>query len=700
MKLNDKRVLVCDCGGTMTLDGRALAKACGAADEAHVHRWLCRAEIGAFQKAAAAGGELIVACTQEAPHFAAVFEDLIAEAEAAGRPAPETRLGFTNIRERAGWSDEGARAGPKIAALLAEAVLEPPRPAAVSFEAGTALLVLGRDGAALEAAAAVAGRLDVTLILTEAADLVPPARADVVIARGRVAAARGHLGAFEVDLEDLAQAAPNARASLDFEAGAVRTTLPCDQILDLRGGPPLFAAPEKRDGYHHPDPANPALVQAALLKLTDLVGGFEKPRYAAIDPGTCAHSRAGRVGCTRCLDACPAGAIAPDGDHAAVDPYLCGGCGLCAAVCPTGAAANAQPPADALLDRMRTLLSTYREAGGARPRLLVHDLADGQQMIDLAARLGPGLPANVIPLAVTEVGLFGLDALLAGLAYGAERILIQLPARRRAEFEPLGTQVAIAGEIANGLGLGEGRFQLWDGADPEALATDLYALEALPAIAPAGFAAQAGKRARLDLALGHLVDQAPTPIARLDLPAGAPFGRVEVDSPGCTLCLACVGACPVGALTANPDKPQLSFIQSACVQCGLCRATCPESVITLKPELDFSEASRSPRVVKEEEPFECIRCGKPFGTQASIERMIERLSGHSMFQGSDRLELLKMCDDCRVFHQMEQTDHPMAAAPRPKTRTTDDYLREREELRRKAALDMAKRGLKPGNGAG
>ena len=39
-----------------------------------------------------------------------------------------------------------------------------------------------------------------------------------------------------------------------------------------------------------------------------------------------------------------------------------------------------------------------------------------------------------------------------------------------------------------------------------------------------------------------------------------------------------------------------------------------------------------------------------------------------------------MCDDCRVIVQFEATDNPLAGAPRPKTRTTDDYLREREEI--------------------
>ena len=42
----------------------------------------------------------------------------------------------------------------------------------------------------------------------------------------------------------------------------------------------------------------------------------------------------------------------------------------------------------------------------------------------------------------------------------------------------------------------------------------------------------------------------------------------------------------------------------------------------------------------------------------------------------------------------------MAGAARPKTRTTDDYLREREEMRQAAAKDMAKKGLAPADNDG
>jgi ferredoxin len=190
-----------------------------------------------------------------------------------------------------------------------------------------------------------------------------------------------------------------------------------------------------------------------------------------------------------------------------------------------------------------------------------------------------------------------------------------------------------------------------------------------------------GKRDLLRVAMRELHHVAPTPVDIIALPAGAPFGAVEIDVEGCTLCLSCVAACPTGALSDDPERPLLRFAEDACVQCGLCKATCPEKVISLVPQLDFRTPIAGPRVLKEEEPFPCIRCGKPFGVKSTIERVVAKLEGrHWMYQSSaGRLDVIKMCEDCRVTVATEQAFDPYGAPARPKLRTTDDYLREREE---------------------
>jgi ferredoxin len=456
-------------------------------------------------------------------------------------------------------------------------------------------------------------------------------------------------------------------------------------MLDISGGAPLFTVPDLRDGYLRADPGDPAAVLKAVLKARDLVGSFDKPRYVTFTADLCAHSRSRIVGCTRCLDLCPAGAIAPAGDHVAIDAHVCAGCGQCAAACPTGAAEYALPPADTLLRRLRMLLTTYREAGGRHPVVLIHDDEHGTSLIDALARFGDGLPANVLPLAVNEVTQVGLEAVAAGFAYGAVAMRFLLRTRPRHDVAGLTKTLALAEPILLGLGFGAGRAATIETDDPDALGAALRAIAVQDgAPRPASFLAVGAKRDVMRLALRELQRAAPAPVDVVALPQGAPFGAVEVNAAGCTLCLACVSACPTGALLDDPERPMLRFAEDACVQCGLCKATCPEKVITLTPQLDFRAATASARVLKEEEPFHCIRCGKPFGVKSTIERVTAKLEGkHWMFQNSaQRLDVIKMCEDCRVVAITEQQFDPYGAPPRPKVRTTEDYLREREEQQR------------------
>jgi len=332
--------------------------------------------------------------------------------------------------------------------------------------------------------------------------------------------------------------------------------------------------------------------------------------------------------------------------------------------------------------RLRVLLTAYREAGGTDPILLLHDQDHGTDLIDALARHGEGLPANVLPVAINEVTQVGLEAFAAAFSFGASALLLLVRARPRHDITGLRQTLALAEQVLSGLGFGPGRVAAIETDDPDELGAQLRACApGAPVARPAGFAPIGPKRDVLRLALRELQRVAPTPVDLIALPEGAPFGAVDVNVAGCTLCLACVSACPTGALSDNPDRPMLRFTEDACVQCGLCQATCPERVITLRPQLDFRAATALPRTLKEEEPFACVRCGKPFGVKSSIDRVIAKLAGkHWMYQGSgSRLELLKMCDDCRVAVISAQEFDPYGAPARPKPRTTDDYLREREQ---------------------
>ncbi len=648
------RLLLCTCEESMQIDPASARAALNGAEVRTVSR-LCTGDIDVATAALQDEGTTLIACGQ----MAALFQDLADELGAGDR------LTTADIRDRAGWTADKT-AFAKQAALLAEAtVARPATPSKDVVSEGTCL-ILGAPDDALPAAETLAETLAVTCILSAMpGDMTPPSVYDAAL--GRLKKASGALGDFAIEVDGYAAMRPGGRGTGQFDDPVNGAKSTCDIILDLRGEGPLFPADHKREGYLRADPGNPLAVQRAVDEARQMQGVFEKPLYIRFDAALCAHSRANKQGCDRCLNVCPTGAILPDGETVAIDPDICAGCGACAAVCPSGAASYDDPPVGTLFARLRTLASEFRKAGGAAPRVLFHDEGWGDEVIALSARFGRGLPADVIPVAVPNTEGVGHAELLAALGVGFAAVAV-MPGPRT-DREVIENQMALATAIA-----GEGRLSILDVAEPDAMEASLYGV-GVPAPVTDPILPLGGRRDVTRLAAAALTDtDAPIP-----LPEGAPYGAVVIDADACTLCLACVSLCPANALGDNPDKPQVNFVETACLQCGICANTCPESAITLAPRLNLDKSALSPRTLHEEEPFECIECGKPFGVKSTIAKIVEKLEDkHWMFKGSDNVKLIQMCDDCRITAQYHSENSPFSMGDRPRVRTTDDYLKDRK----------------------
>ena len=525
----------------------------------------------------------------------------------------------------------------RSAACAAAASLECQPVAAVSYRSAGTLLIVGAKAEALAAAEQVkeGGSLACTVLVPEQGQSGAAGSASTAFIRGTVSSLAGHLGQFRLQL-----ASPAATAALQAATG--KTEGHFDLVLDL-SRPPLLRSEIPPPGYYAP--ADAAALQQALQELPTLVGEFEKPRYFRYDASICAHGRSGITACTRCLDSCPSDAIISIGDSIQVDPKLCQGAGSCATVCPTGAISYGYPQLGDTLQRLRTLLKTYREEGGTEAVLLLHDAEDGRRRLEAVAQQ---LPENVIPFEIEELGSAGMDSWLAALAYGASALwLLATPGLPASVMTAIATQMNIARVILEGMGYPADVLQI-SGPDTEALLQLLNSRLAVFAPEHAEFAALDEKRTVIRLAVDHLYEQAPARRPLVSLPAGSPFGEVEVSAERCTLCMACVSQCPANALSAGDEKPQLKFIEANCVQCGLCCRSCPEDAIAASPRFLYDAVKRNRmRVLKEEEPFCCIRCGKAFATRSVIDRITQKMKGHPMFSG-DALARIGMCDDCRV----------------------------------------------------
>jgi ferredoxin len=684
--------LICDCNQTQPLDPKALSQSLS--ENLTLHSALCRREAGAFIKAVQGTDDVVVACTQEQR----LFGDLAVEAQ-----AKTSVIKFVNIRETGGWSSDAKNAAPKMAALLAAAHLPDPEPVpTVTFKSAGRLLILGDMAQAEQAAALLADSLNVTIFTQGAGDAGGVQERRYPVLGGKVLRVDGWLGAFtltwqrsnpidldvctrcnacvaacpeqaigldyQIDLNKCTShrdcvTACGAIGAIDFQRVAQEETAEFDLVLDLRaeGAFTRHALPQ---GYFREASV------ANLMRLRELVGEFEKPKFFAYKQKLCAHSRNEQVGCNACIDICSAQAVSSDKSRQQikVNPNLCVGCGACTTVCPTGALTYAYPRASDQGQKLKTLLSTYQKAGGKDAVILLHSQDAGQAVVQALGRAAQlkkaqGLPAHVIPVSVWHTASLGLDVWLSALAYGAAQVLVLVTAEEAPQYlDGLQAQMDQVQTLLEGLGFAkpaQSPVQLVRATQALALDAELQRLTTgksrLNAIIPlATFAVTAEKRSTLNFLLDHLLEHAPALKASnapeaLALPAdGALLGTVEVNKDSCTLCMSCVSACPANALQDNQQAPQLRFFEKNCVQCGLCVSTCPEKALNLVPRLLLTPQRKEVRVLNETQPYGCIRCRKPFGTLKGVENMIGKLAGHAMFQGS-ALDRLKMCGDCRVI---------------------------------------------------
>ena len=441
---------------------------------------------------------------------------------------------------------------------------------------------------------------------------------------------QGHLGGFIVSLLD---------------ADNMTETLQADIILDLNPEP-LITLEIPPPGYLHESVSdtNLKLLEKQLLELT---GEFEKPKYFKYDASICAHFAHGKTVCSNCIEACPAAAISSLVEIIEVDPYLCQGGGACASVCPSGAMQYQFPRSVDSGNQLRIMLQTYREQGGGTAIVVFHAEEEFPEA---------WLEANIsiLPFRVEELASAGPELCLSALVYGASQVILMannaIPAT---SLTQLSTQLDWLQSLLIGLGLDQLCISIQQNSDScVALPSEWY-------IEPAIYTMPDNKRSAIYQALDHLYQHIDKTRELVSLPAGAPFGTALIDEKRCTLCMACVGACPGKALQdgSNKEIPGVFFIESLCIQCGACTRTCPEDAISISPRLIFDREKRNQsRALNQDMPFGCISCGKLFASSMVIQKMSDRLKDHYMFKTPRALDRLKMCEDCRVADIVQDSE--------------------------------------------
>ncbi len=303
--------------------------------------------------------------------------------------------------------------------------------------------------------------------------------------------------------------------------------------------------------------------------------------------------------CSLCLSSCPYGALNQKPPQ--VSEKRCAECGLCASHCPTGLLyVPSHPPA-----AVRRLFHELRSRGAAA---VVVTCPEGRALVyeDEAGFSGAVVELPCVAALRIHEYLFARQLGLRVIPYCPDRLREKCPRGRAAE-----EYLSLVAETESLLAGRAETTPAWS--------------ERLPALV----SPLAGGRDEW------------VQLSRL------PLFRVDVDREKCTLCGACVNACPAHALALVRDGGyKLKFTHAECIGCGACVGACPEKAVSIARAANpLLLSTRQSLEVASSPEAHCRRCGAPIGPEAKIERLAGRLSKAGVPPG--QLERIWLCDKCK-----------------------------------------------------
>ena len=353
---------------------------------------------------------------------------------------------------------------------------------------------------------------------------------------------------------------------------------------------------------------------------------YRYKNYINYDSSICQYDKRREECCGKCAELCPSVAILKDDEKRQLvfSQVDCVGCGDCVSVCPSGSLEFTPLPSASFW----ALLDFYKGK-----KILLVDEKFTLENLEIS------LDKNVLPLVLNSAQLNETTLLALLQTSGAN---ITLCATRLSK----GNEDAIA--LLNAIF--ERKFNkkaILVAFDKESLEKALKECEFIDDLRFDLPQHPMLKREHFAKRLLHIVEN--DDLGVVESGEWLRYGQVRVNETNCTLCLACVGACNVGALVADSKDNSLKFNASLCTTCGYCVASCAEKD-TIELERSGIELKASYfhfHTLAHDELFACVECGKEFATKKAVERVANLMK--DKFAGNERkLKTLYCCAECKA----------------------------------------------------
>ncbi|ELY7258060.1 4Fe-4S dicluster domain-containing protein [Campylobacter upsaliensis] len=349
--------------------------------------------------------------------------------------------------------------------------------------------------------------------------------------------------------------------------------------------------------------------------------------FITYNSSVCQYHKRRSEHCAKCAELCPTTAILKDDEERILEfsQIDCLGCGGCVSVCPSGSLDYAPMNRDSFF-KMLDFVAGSKVCIIPKKMPLEH--------------LSLSLSEGVLPFMIEgEKWLSNLHFLSLLQASGANLVFYT-------DFVSRGSEEAI--KLLNAVFEAKfGKKAVLVAKDEKELELALKELEFIEDLSFSFHNNTLTNRENFAVRLRHLINDENLGV--VESGEWLRYGDLRLNVDTCTLCLACVGACNVGALIADSKENALKFNPSLCTTCGYCEASCAEKD-TLKLERSGLRLEKSYfdfRTLTKDELFACVECGKEFATKKAVEK-IASLMRDKFANDEAKLKSLYCCADCKA----------------------------------------------------